>query len=157
MLRLENLLLFSPWRTESLPCEINAFINWRNHWQTGATQSASESKAQEAHVFSQMKHTKRKLPLGNGVGHVPRSQNLWQKSCGVSEEQTCTVHRWAFLWASMKWIVNILNQFQTVLGTFNSFDCAYPANNIRMILTNPIIRLLCNPNMWLQFLLTYPA
>lgn len=76
MLRLKNLLLFSPWRTEPLPHEMNTIIHQQTHWQTGATQSACESKAQEAHVFSQMKHTNRKLPLGNGVGHVPNSQNL---------------------------------------------------------------------------------
>lgn len=76
MLRLKNLLLFSPWRTEPLPHEMNCIIHQQTHRQAGATQSASKSKAQEAHVFSQMKHTKRKLPLGNGAGRVPRSQNL---------------------------------------------------------------------------------
>jgi len=76
MLRLKNLGFFPPWRAEPLPCKMNASIHRQTHWQIGVMQNATESKAQEVHVFSKMKHTKKKLPLGGGVGHVPCSQNL---------------------------------------------------------------------------------
>lgn len=76
MLRFKNVLLFSLWRAEPLLPQMNAIIRQQTHWQTGATQSASETKAQEAHDFSQMKHTQRKLPLGDGAGHVSCSQGL---------------------------------------------------------------------------------
>lgn len=54
----------------------NAITHQQTDCQTGAIQSASESKVQEAHVFPKMKQTKRKFPVGNEIRHVPCSQNL---------------------------------------------------------------------------------
>lgn len=76
MLSLKNLLLFFLWRTGPLLDEMNAIVLQQTRGQPGATESASESKAQKAHVFSQMEHAKRKLPQKMGVVMFPYSQNL---------------------------------------------------------------------------------
>lgn len=77
MLSLKNLhLFFSLWRTEPVPDEMNAIPLQLKHEQPGSTESVSESKAQKPHVFSQLKHAKRKLPQKMGVVMFPCSQNL---------------------------------------------------------------------------------
>lgn len=157
MLKLKNLLLFplgelSLYHERWMPLGTGNSLADRRYpkcqWARGSRSSC---------FFTNKAHKEEASPRKGGWScsllPKPLTGILWS-----FRRATCTIHGWACLWASVKWIVNILSQYQIVSGTFNSFDYAYTANNIRMIyITKLIMHLLCNPNMWLQFLLAYPA
>lgn len=96
------------------------------HWRPEAALSVRETKVKEACVFfTDEAHTEKSSPRKWGwscsLFTKPLTEILW------SFRKANLYHSWMNL-SSMERTINILNQFQTLSGTFKNFDNAYTEN-----------------------------